>query len=425
MADSAQDRDLPATSRRLEKAREEGQVARSRDLGHLVALGVGIGLAAFFAPEAAKGAGDLLQAGLKFDAALLANPASMLDRAAELGLQMMTLLLPLFAVVVVLSITTTVLSGGWNFTLQPLEPKLSKLNLFSGLARVFSGGQLTDTLKACLLAVVLGTVATLYLKAQWMQHAQLLAMPLPAALAAGGDIVVGGLLLLAVVLAAFALVDVPLQRQMLAKRLRMSKEEVRQEFKENEGNPQVKAQRRARMRELSNRRMMKAVPTADLVVMNPSHYAVALKYDERSMGAPRVVAKGADLVALRIRDLARENKVPVLQAPPLARALYAHTELDHEVPARLFAAVAQVLAWVFQLRDGMATAHVSALGGRFAAQEPPMPDVPPDMDPANPAFVSARAAEAAAKAATQAAQTQLLLRKPKPLSPADRQEPSL
>jgi flagellar biosynthesis protein FlhB len=148
MADSAQDRDLPATERRLEKAREEGQVARSRDLGHLVALGVGVGLAAFFAPDATVGAGQLLQSGLRFDAALLANPASMLDRMAELGLQMFTLLLPLFAVVVLLSITTTVLSGGWNFTLQPLQPKLSKLSLFSGLARVFSGGQLTDTLKA-------------------------------------------------------------------------------------------------------------------------------------------------------------------------------------------------------------------------------------------------------------------------------------
>jgi flagellar biosynthesis protein FlhB len=429
MADSAQDRDLPATERRLEKAREEGQVARSRDLGHLVALGVGVGLAAFFAPDATVGAGQLLQSGLRFDAALLANPASMLDRMAELGLQMFTLLLPLFAVVVLLSITTTVLSGGWNFTLQPLQPKLSKLSLFSGLARVFSGGQLTDTLKACLLAVVLGTVATLYLKSQWMQHAQLLAMPLPAALSAGADIVLGGLLLMAVVLAAFALVDVPLQRHMLAKRLRMSKEEVRQEYKENEGNPQVKAQRRARMRELANRRMMKAVPSADLVVMNPSHYAVALKYDENTMGAPRVVAKGADLVALRIRDLAREHKVPVLQAPPLARALYAHTELDQEVPARLFAAVAQVLAWVFQLRDSMANSR----DGRMQApmQEPPVPDVPADMDPANPAYELAKAAALASKAAADPISTvpiQSTLAKAQPTqraAPTERQEPSL
>jgi flagellar biosynthetic protein FlhB len=175
-------------------------------------------------------------------------------------------------------------------------------------------------------------------------------------------------------------VDVPLQRYRLLQRLRMSVQEAKQEMKEVEGNAQVKQQMRARMRELANRRMMAAVPSADLVVMNPSHYAVALKYDEGTMAAPRVVAKGADLVALRIRDLAREHGVPVLQAPPLARALFAHTELDAEVPARLFGAVAQVLAWVFQLREAMAS-------GRQANLATPVPEVPPDLDPANAASV--------------------------------------
>ncbi|HSQ72497.1 MAG TPA: EscU/YscU/HrcU family type III secretion system export apparatus switch protein, partial [Rubrivivax sp.] len=259
-------------------------------------------------------------------------------------------------------------------TWQPLRPTFGKLNPFAGLKRVFAGPQLVDTLKACLLATVLGGTAALYLSRQWTQHAQLLAMPLPAALAEGGRLLLGGLLLLVGVLAVFALVDVPLQRQLLMRRLRMSMEEVKKEMKEVEGNAEVKGKMKLRMREMVNRRMLSAVPRADLVVMNPTHYAVALKYDEAKMAAPRVIAKGADLLALRIRDLARDAKVPVLQAPPLARALYAHCEVDQEIPARLFGAVAQVLAWVYQLRDAMAA-------GRDPSVEAPLPEVPADMDP--------------------------------------------
>ena len=203
-------------------------------------------------------------------------------------------------------------------------------------------------------------------------------MPLPAALASGAELILGGLLLIAGVLAVFALVDVPLQRQLLLRRLRMNVEEMKKEHKDVEGNAEVKGRLKARMRELASRRMLAAVPLADLVVMNPTHYAVALKYDESSMAAPRVVAKGADLLALRIRDLARESKVPVLQAPPLARALYTHTEVDQEIPARLFSAVAQVLAWVYQLRDALAA-------GRTLATDAPVPDIPADLDPLNPA----------------------------------------
>jgi flagellar biosynthetic protein FlhB len=177
-------------------------------------------------------------------------------------------------------------------------------------------------------------------------------------------------------LAAFALVDVPLQRHLLLQRLRMSFEEMKKEQRDVEGNTEVKGKMRARMREMANRRMLAAVPHADLVVMNPTHYAVALKYDEARMAAPRVVAKGADLMALRIRDAAKGAAVPVLQAPPLARALYAHAEIDQEIPAQLFAAVAQVLAWVYQLR-------AAAAAGR--PMHAPMPDlqVPPELDPAH------------------------------------------
>lgn len=375
-ADSSQDKKLPASHRKLQKAREEGQVARSRDLGHFGAIGVGVALLAMLAPVATASAGRLLSTGLRFDASLLAQPTLMLERLALLGAQMLLFVLPLFAVMLMVAVASGVLSGGWNFTLQPLTPNFGKINPITGFGRVFSGHQLAETLKACLLALVLAAVGGAYLAQRWQDHAGLLSMPLPAALVAGGELILSGLLLVAGVLALFALVDVPLQRLLLQRRLRMSVQEVKQEFKEAEGSPEIKSRLRARMRELANRRMLAAVPLADLVVMNPTHFAVALKYDDSKMAAPRVVAKGADLLAFKIRDLAKDNKVPVLQMPPLARALYAHTEVDQEIPARLFSAVAQVLAWVYQLRDAMAA-------GRGLATEPPMPEVPADMDPLN------------------------------------------
>jgi flagellar biosynthesis protein FlhB len=270
-----------------------------------------------------------------------------------------------------------VLCGGWNFTLKPLAPKFEKINPLTGLARLVGLQQLGDTLKSCLLAVVLGTVGALFVAAQMPLFMQLLAMPLPVALATGGSHVQTGLMLMGGVLLAFALVDVPLQRHLLLRRLRMDVTELKKEMRDVEGNAEVKGKMKLRMREMASRRMLAAVPRADLVVMNPTHFAVALRYDEAAMGAPRVVAKGADLLALRIRDLAKEAGVPVLQAPPLARALYTHCELDQEIPARLFAAVAQVLAWVYQLRQ-------AAASGLSLDTPAPQPVVPADLDPATP-----------------------------------------
>ena len=204
--------------------------------------------------------------------------------------------------------------------------------------------------------------------------ASLLGMSLPAAVESGACTVLGGLALLVLALAAFAGVDVPLQRKLHADRLKMSHQEAKQEHKESEGNQEVKGKQKAKMREVSRRRMLAAIPKADLVVMNPTHYAVAIKYEDGKMAAPRVVAKGVDLLALKIRDLAKGAQVPVLEAPMLARALYAHTKLDQEIPQALFAAVAQVLAYVYQLRAAMA-------GRGPAPGELPELPVPPELDP--------------------------------------------
>jgi flagellar biosynthesis protein FlhB len=378
MAESSQDRNLPASQRKITKAREKGQVARSRDLGHFAAITACVALVVALAPDAVRLLTGVLRVGLSFDATFMAHPEAMGERLLLLAMQMMQVLVPVLAVMLAVGLASSLLIGGWNFTTQPLTPDFSKMNPLAGLGRMFGTEQLVQALKSVLLAVLLGSVGGLYLSQQWLQHAQMLSMPLPAALASGGSILQTGCFLLCALLALFALIDAPLQHQLLMRRLKMSQEEVKQEYKELEGNAEVKGRMKQRMREMANRRMMAAVPQADLVVMNPSHFAVALKYDETAMGAPRVVAKGADLLALRIRDLARESKVPVLQAPPLARALYAHTEVDQEIPPRLFAAVAQVLAWVYQLREAMAA-------GKPHVATAPTPEVPADLDPFNEA----------------------------------------
>jgi flagellar biosynthetic protein FlhB len=281
---------------------------------------------------------------------------------------------PFGAATTLAGIAFAVAMSGLTWTFKPLVPKFSFLDPLAGIGRVFSRHQLVDALKATLLAFVLGAIGATWLAQHAVGFAAVLAMPLPAALAAAIETMGGGLALLLLALAAFAAVDMPLQKRMHATRMRMSHQEQKQENKEAEGNTEVKTKVRARMREMTKRRMMAAVPKADLVVMNPTHYAVALKYDDKTMAAPRVVAKGADLIALRIRELAEGAEVPVLEAPVLARALYAHAELDREIPAVLFAAVAQVLAYVYQLRAAMA-------GRGLMPGALPLLDIPADLDP--------------------------------------------
>jgi flagellar biosynthetic protein FlhB len=385
MADSAQDRHLPATPRKLEKARGDGDIARSRDLGHFGAIAAVGALLVALAPALAGWLQNVLRAGLSFDARSLAQPDVMVSQLGSLGLKMMAVVAPLGAVMVAVALASGVASGGWNWTFKPLAPKFSKLNPLSGLGRMFSKHQFGEALKACLLALVLGGIGALYLRAQLPDFIATLDVPLPAALAQATQTVRGGLWLLVLALAVFALVDVPLQRKWFQDRQKMSHQEMKEEVKQLEGNLEIKSKMKALMRARAQRRMMAAIPGADLVVMNPTHYAVALKYDDASMAAPRVVAKGADLIALRIRDIAKEAGVPVLEAPPLARALYAHAEIDREVPAALFAAVAQVLAYVYQLR--------AALSGRGAmpAELPALP-VPDELDPHHAAVVPGAAA---------------------------------
>jgi flagellar biosynthetic protein FlhB len=318
---------------------------------------------------------NLLATGLRFDHDTIANPEMMGRQFWALGLQALLVIIPMGLIMGGVAVLAAVMGGGWSMSFKALKPNFGRFNPISGIGRMFARQHLIDLAKMVLLALIIGAVGAAYLKSQWQGLAQLLAMPLPEGIATLSGTIASGFGLMLLVVGGWALIDVPLQRHLWLERLKMTREEARQEHKDAEGNVEVKGKIKARMREMGRKRMLAAVPQADLVVMNPTHYAVALKYDDTKMGAPRVVAKGTDLLALKIRDLARESKVPVLQAPPLARALYAHCELDAEVPANLFAAVAQVLAWVYALRRSP-----------NAAIAEPQVNVPDELDPHSAAF---------------------------------------
>jgi flagellar biosynthetic protein FlhB len=374
MSNDAQDRNLPASERKIRKAREDGQVARSRDLGHFLIVAGGMAVVLWAGPWMTGWMLDLMAAELRFGVTDLQDPARMGERLTGAVAKFLAVTVPLGLVVAGVATLGAVLSGGWNWTMKAMAPKFSKMNPVKGLGQLFGKDNLIQALKASLLALILGTIGGFYLYRQLDAFPAVLGAALPAAVGRAIELIAWGVALLLIALGAFAAIDVPLQRHLLKNRLKMSHREVKDEHKELEGNQEVKAKVKAVMREAVKRRMIAAVPKADLVVMNPTHYAVALKYDEALMGAPRVVAKGADLLALRIRDVAKEAKVPVLQAPMLARALYAHAELDREIPAALYAAVAQVLAYVYQLRAAMA-------GQGPMPGELPALQVPQELDP--------------------------------------------
>lgn len=392
---SREDRQLDPSQRRLEQAREQGQVARSRDLSHVIALGAGCGLMLAAGPAAVETCIRVMRTGLTFDRLTSMESATLMQRLSAATTDGAMVVLPAGLALMIAAVAAALALGGWVFSMKPVAPKFERLNPMSAWERIASKHALLGTLKLAVLATVLVAVAWLYLSQRMMSFVGAMSVPLPAALGHVGGLIMSGLLMMLLVLAAVAAADVPLQLWRHRSGLKMTLEEVKQEHKEMEGDPHVKGRIRSLQREAAKKRMLSKVPTASVVVTNPTHYAVALLYDENSFGAPRVVAKGADHMAARIREIAAEHQVPLLEAPPLARALYAHTELDREIPAALYTAVAQVLAYVFQLRQSMV--------GRAPAPRPlAAVDVPAELDPANkPSAPDGAEADAAAAAARQ------------------------
>ena len=374
MSSSAQDKNLPATAQRLKKTREQGQIPRSKDLANLSVLGGGAVLLMVLLPTGFGLMLDALNAQLRFDHRALLQPQLMMERLTGGFGHGLMVYLPLGVATIALALGVSFASGSWALSTHPIAPDLTRLSPLAGLGRLFSKQQLVETVKLVFMTAIVGTVGWHFLSSHIQAFSGLLMLPLEGSLGQLGVWMKTGVTLLLVVITLFAVIDFPVQKFLHANRLKMSMEEVKREHKESEGDPQMKGQRRRRQRELAQRISVGAVPRADLVVMNPTHYAVAIRYDDATMNAPRVIAKGADLIALKIRDVAKEHQIPVLQSPMLARALYAHAEIDHEIPSALYTAVAQVLAYVYQLKAAMAGR--GAMPGAV-----PTPEVPPELDP--------------------------------------------
>lgn len=373
----ADDNDLertePASPRRLEKAREEGQVPRSQELTTFTLLMAASGGLWVMGSLIIQKLFILLENGLQIERKIAFNPALLSPRLFQLALDGLLAIAPLLAGLVMVALVSPMLLSGWLFSSKALMPDFKRLNPATGVKRIFSSHGLVELVKAIAKAGVIGGVAAGIIWSHKQDVLDLISMSLDVSLPVMGRLIGMTFMLIVGAMLLLVVIDVPFQLWNHARQLRMSKEDLRKEAKEDEGDPQVKARIRSMQREMARRRMMAEVPKADVVVTNPTHYAVALKYQDRSMRAPKVVAKGSQLVAARIRELAAEHHIPVLEVPPLARALYHHVELESEIPETLYTAVAHVLAYVFQLKRYQTT-------GGAAPQLSPDITVPAELD---------------------------------------------
>ncbi|MET0267526.1 MAG: flagellar biosynthesis protein FlhB [Duganella sp.] len=381
MSDSSDaEKTEPASPKRLEQAREEGDIPRSREVATftvLMAAGVGLWV---FGEGLIRQLNSALVSGLTLDQEQIFNSNVLLHRIAlDIG-RVLLACLPLGVAVMFVALVSPIVVGGWLFSSKAFIPKFGKLNPISGISNMFSKNALVELLKAIAKTVVVGVVAWLVVLKQQDAVIGLAMEPLKLGTVHMLNMLASSFLFIVGALGLIAAIDVPYQLWHYADKLKMTRQELIQESKESDGNPQIKGKIRQLQREMAKRRMMADVPTADVVVTNPTHYAVALKYNDGMRGAPKVIAKGTDEVAAKIREIARENKVIMLEAPALARALHKHTEIGDEIPQTLYAAVAEVLAYVFQLR-------MYSKGTAPRPDQPKVLDVPPELDPHNPAFV--------------------------------------
>lgn len=377
----AEDSDLEKTeqpsARRLEQAREEGQVPQSRELSTFLVTITGVATLWLLGGWFAERMFMLIRRGFAFEREAAFDHTILLDRLQDILGGALITMLPLFFALLIAAVAGPIMLGGMVFSPKALGLKFERMNPIKGFGRMFSVHGLVEMVKAMLKALLVGGIGALVLWRSRDHIFDLMTEPLEVAMPDFADTVLWTTLLIAASLGLLALLDVPFQLWQYQKKLRMTKEEVKRENKEQEGDPQIKGRIRAAQREMARRRMMAAVPEADVVVTNPTHFSVALKYDAAKMGAPIVVAKGRGDVALKIREIAREHDVPLLEAPPLARALYAHCELEQAIPGALYTAVAEVMAYIYQLNHWMEN-------GGLPPDVPSDLPVPEGMDPGAP-----------------------------------------
>ncbi|MBK9348802.1 MAG: flagellar type III secretion system protein FlhB [Sulfuritalea sp.] len=374
------ERTEPASARRLEQAREEGNVPQSRELMAFMVMAAGAGTFWILGGWIAQRAADLVRHGLSFSRTAAFDPVVMREGALGLSLDAFLVAGPIFVAIIVAIVVTPAMMGGWILSPKAMQLDLTRMDPVKGIGRMFSWQSIAELVKAILKALLIGLVLYWVVRHEQDRLFALIAAPIEVGLASFAQVLFFSFVALIAGLAVIAAIDVPFQLFQYHDRLKMTREELRQESKESEGDPHLKARIRSQQREMARGRMMAEVPKADVVVTNPTHFAVALKYDAERMAAPVVVAKGMNLIAERIRELALENQVPLLEAPPLARALHRHAEAGDAIPAALYTAVAEVMAWVFQM-DAYAKDMVDAA--------PPVAPrdiaVPAGLDPGVPA----------------------------------------
>jgi flagellar biosynthetic protein FlhB len=368
-AETGGERTEEPSQRRLQEARERGQVPRSRELTTFAAMiGGSLALVATSSQVAARMT-DLMRRLMTIDALQLEDTGSMFSSLREAAAIALSALLPIFASLVAVVLLAGIAVGGWNFSPAALTPDFTRMSPLSGIKRLFGLRGASELGKALLKCAVVGGVAAGIVTWLFPQVLALGRMSASSAIGRGAGLMSLAFVWLSASLAFVAAVDVPLQLFQFKRSLRMTRQELRDEAKESDGRPETKQRIRQLQQAMARRRMMHKVPTADVVIVNPTHFAVALKYDPANMRAPRVLAKGVDLIAQNIRRIAEEHRVPVFESPKLARALYRAVDLNQEIPAGLYLAVAQVLSYVFRIRTLNPT-----LAARLARPEPKLGD---------------------------------------------------
>ncbi|MDG6777648.1 flagellar biosynthesis protein FlhB [Thiomicrorhabdus sp. zzn3] len=340
------------TEKKRREAREKGQIPRSRELTTLLLTLSAAFFLLFYGGQMLLEVQAIAIKGLSFDRDHAFDLLKMWELIQSMLLASIYMVLPFMLLMAFIAIVSPLLLGGWAFSAKAMAPKLSKLNPVSGIKRMFSFKALLELVKALAKFTLVIAIATVFL---YMVFAELLGLgaePLKQALAHAGTLIIQAFIFVSLSLIIVAMIDVPFQLWDHNRQLKMTKQEVKEEFKQQEGNPEVKGRIRQVQREMSQSRMMQNVPQADVIVTNPTHFAVALKYDAESMQEPVVLAMGADFMASQIRTIAREHDIPIIEAPPLARALYYNAEVERPIPYELFKAVAAVLAYVYQLKSG-------------------------------------------------------------------------
>ena len=363
-----QERTEEATPKKRDDARKKGQVPRSVDLGAAaVTLAAGGALVAF-GHGAATGLMGMLAEGLTIPGTELVHEDVMLRHLGEASALALLAVVPLFAAMLVAALAAPAMIGGWTFSSESLSFKPERLDPIAGIGRMFSVRSLVELVKSLAKFALIAGIAVLVIRSRLAEVQALATQPLGPAILESGRIALAALLAMSAGLVLIAALDAPFQLWQYSKELRMTQQEIREETKESEGSPETRGRIRSMQQAIARRRMMQEVPKADVVVTNPTHFAVALRYDEKQDFAPVVLAKGADDVAARIREVAREHGVPTVSAPPLARALFRHVDIGRQIPHALFVAVAQVLTYVFQLK--------------LARRRGYAPPRPPEIDPA-------------------------------------------